>query len=105
MDVNKFDKIKHLIECWAIELINSGMVNFNEEFFLYSISGKVSCDPSVSIILSNDGEVSITITPLVRDKDLKHVYEAEKHHILENELKKKIHELEEQVEKAKNAAD
>ena len=105
MDADKFDKIKHLIEYWSIELINSGMVNFNEEFFLYSISGKVSCDPSVSIILSNDGEVSITITPLASDKNLKHVYEAEKQHILENELKKKIRELEKQLDKAKNAAD
>ena len=105
MDADKFDKIKHLIECWVVELINSGMVNFNEEFFLYSISGKVSCDQSVSVILTNDGEVSITITPLAYDKNLKHVYEAEKQHILENELKKKIQELEEQVEKAKNAAD
>ena len=105
MDANKFEKIKHLIECWSIELINSGMVNFNETFGLYCISGKVNCDQSVSIILANDGEVSITITPLAMNKDLKHVYEAEKQHILENELKKKIQELEEQVEKAKNAAD
>ena len=105
MDVNKFDKIKHLIECWSIELINSGMVNFSEEFFLYSISGKVSCDPSVSIILSNDGEVSITIAPLTKNTDLKHIYEAERQHIIENELKKKIQELEKQLDKAKNAAD
>ena len=105
MDANKFDKIKHLIECWSIELINSGMVNFNETFGLYCISGKVDCDPSVSIILGNDGEVSITITPLTKNTDLKQVYEEEKQHILENELKKKIQELEEQVEKAKNAAD
>ena len=105
MDADNFEKIKHLIECWSIELINSGMVNFNEEFFLYSISGKVNCDPSVSIILSNDGEVSITITQLTKNTDLKHIYEAERQHIIENELKKKIQELEEQVEKAKNAAD
>lgn len=105
MDANKFDKIKHLIECWSIELINSGMVDFNEEFFLYSISGKVSCDPSFSIILSNDGEVSITITSLTKNADLKHIYEAERQHILENELKKKIQELEKQLDKAKNAAD
>lgn len=105
MDADKFDKIKHLIECWSIELINSGMVNFNEEFFLYSISGKVSCDPSFSIILSNDGEVSITITALTKNADLKHVYEAERQHILENDLKKKIQELEKQLDKAKNAAD
>ena len=105
MDVNEFDKIKHLIECWSIELINSGMVNFNEEFFLYSISGKVSCDPSFSIILSNEGEVSITITSLTKNADLKHVYEAERQHIIENELKKKIHELEKQLDKAKNAED
>ena len=105
MDADKFDKIKHLIECWVVELINSGMVNVNEEFFLYSISGKVSCDPSVSVILNNDGEVSITITPLTKNTDLKHIYEAEKQHILENELKKKIQELENQLDKAKNAAD
>ena len=105
MDVNKFDKIKHLIECWSIELINSGMVNFNETFGLYCISGKVNCNPSVSIILGNDGEVSITITPLTKNADLKHVYEAEKQHILESELKKKIQELEKQLDKAKNAAD
>ena len=105
MDVNEFDKIKHLIECWITELINSGMVNFNEEFFLYSISGKVNCDPSVSVILSNDGEVSITITSLTKNTDLKHVYEAERQHILENELKNKIQELEKQLDKAKNAAD
>ena len=46
---------------------HKGMVNFNEEFFLYSISGKVNCDPSVSVILSNDGEVSITITQLTKN--------------------------------------
>ena len=105
MDSNEFDKIKHLIECWSIELINSGMVNFNETFGLYCISGKVDCDPSVSIILGNDGEVSITITPLTKNTDLKHVFKAEKQLILERELKKKVKELEEQVEKAKNAAD
>ena len=105
MDANEFEKIKHLIECWSVELINSGMVNFNEEFFLYSISGKVNCDPSVSVILSNDGEVSITITQLTKNTDLKHVYEAERQHILENELKKKIQELEKQLDNAKNAAD
>lgn len=105
MDANEFEKIKHLIECWAIELINNGMVNFNEEFFLYSISGKVNCDPSVSIILSNDGEVSITITQLTKNTDLKHVYEAERQHILESELKKRIQELEKQLDNAKNAAD
>ena len=105
MDVNKFDKIKHLIECWSVELINSGMVNFNETFGLYCIGGEVNCDPSVSVILSNDGEVSITITQLTKNADLKHVYKAERQHILENELKKKIQELEEQVEKAKSAAD
>ena len=105
MDANEFGKIKHLIGCWATELINSGMVNFSEEFFRYSISGKVDCDPSVSVILSNDGEVSITITPLTKNTDLKHVYEAERQHILENELKKKIQELEKQLDKAKNAAD
>ena len=105
MDTNEFDKIKHLIECWSIELINSGMVNFNEEFFIYSISGKVSCDPSFSIILSNEGEVSITITSLTKNADLKHVYEAERQHILEEELKKNIKELEKQLDKAKNAAD
>ena len=105
MDVDKFDKIKHLIECWAIELINSGMVNFNETFGLYSICGEVNCEPSVSIVLGNDGEVSITIAPLTKDMDLKHVFKAEKQLILERELKKKVKELEEQVEKAKNAAD
>ena len=105
MDADKFDKIKHLIECWAIELIESGMVNFNEEFFIYSISGKVNCDPSVSVILNNDGEVSLTITALTKNADLKHVYEAERQHILESELKKKIQELEKQLDKAKNAAD
>lgn len=105
MDVNEFDKIKHLIECWSIELINSGMVNFNETFGLYSICGEVNCDPSVSIVLSNDGEVSITITPLAHDKNLKHVFKAEKQLILESELKKKVQELEKQLDKAKNAAD
>ena len=105
MDANEFDKIKHLIECWSIELINSGMVNFNETFGLYSICGEVNCDPSVSIVLSSDGEVSITITPLAHDKNLKHIFKAEKQIILESELKKKVQELEKQVEKAKNAAD
>ena len=105
MDANKFDKIKHLIECWSIELINSGMVNFNETFGLYSICGKVNCDPSVSIVLGSDGEVSITITPLTKNTDLKHIFKAEKQLILESELKKKVQELEKQLDKAKNAAD
>ena len=99
------DNFLNQIECWATELINSGKVNFYETIGLYSISGKVSCDPSVSVILNNDGEVSITITPLTKNTDLKHIYEAEKQHILENELKKKIQELENQLDKAKNAAD
>lgn len=99
--MEKFEELKK----WAVELINSGKVDFKETIGIYYISGKVKEHPNVSILLGNDGDVSITITPLVRDKDLKHVYEAEKHHILENELKKKIHELEEQVDKAKNAAD
>lgn len=99
--MEKFEELKK----WAVELINSGKVNFKETIGMYYISGKVKEHPSVSILLGNDGDVSITITPLVRDKDLKHVYEAEKQLILENELKKKIQELEEQVEKAKNAAD
>lgn len=99
--MEKFEELKK----WAVELINSGKVDFKETIGIYYISGKVREYPNVSILLGNDGDVSITITPLVRDKDLKHVYEAEKQHILENELKKKIQELEEQVEKAKNAAD
>ena len=99
--MEKFEELKK----WAVELINSGKVDFKETIGIYYISGKVKEYPGVSILLGNDGDVSITITPLVRDKDLKHVYEAEKQHILENELKKKIQELEEQVEKAKNAAD
>lgn len=99
--MEKFEELKN----WAVELINSGKVDFKETIGIYYISGKVREHPSVSILLGNDGDVSITITPLVRDKDLKHVYEAEKQHILESELKKKIQELEEQVEKAKNAAD
>ena len=99
--MEKFEELKK----WAVDLINSGMVDFKETIGIYYISGKVMEHPNVSILLGNDGDVSITITPLVRDKDLKHVYEAEKHHILENEIKKKIQELEEQVEKAKNAAD
>ena len=99
--MEKFEELKK----WAVELINSGKVDFKETIGIYYISGKVKEHPNVSILLGNDGDVSITITPLVRDKYLKHVYEAEKHHILENELKKKIHELEEQVDKAKNAAD
>ena len=103
--MEKFEELKHLIDEWAVELINNGMVDFKETIGIYYISGKVKDYPSVSILLGNDGDVSITITPLIRNKDLKHVYEAEKQHILENELKKKIQELEEQVEKAKNAAD
>ena len=99
--MEKFEELKK----WAVELINSGKVDFKETIGIYYISGKVKEHPGVSILLGNDGDVSITITPLVRDKDLKHVYEAEKQLILENELKKKIRELEEQVEKAKNAAD
>ncbi len=99
--MEKFEELKK----WAVELINSGKVDFKETIGLYYISGKIKEHPSVSILLGNDGGVSITITPLVRDKDLKHVYEAEKQHILENELKKKIQELEEQLDKAKNAAD
>lgn len=99
--MEKFEELKN----WAVELINSGKVDFKETIGIYYISGKVREHPSVSILLGNDGDVSITITPLVRDKDLKHVYEAEKQHILENELKKKIQELKEQVDKAKNAAD
>ena len=99
--MDKFEELKK----WAVELINSGKVDFKETIGIYYISGKVKEHPGVSVLLGNDGDVSITITPLVRDKDLKHVYEAEKQHILENELKKKIRELEEQVEKAKNAAD
>ena len=99
--MENFEELKK----WAVELINSGKVDFKETIGIYYISGKVKEYPSVSILLGKDGDVSITITPLVRDKDLKHVYEAEKQHILENELKKKIQELEEQVEKAKNAAD
>lgn len=99
--MEKFEELKK----WAVELINSGKVDFKETIGIYYISGKLKEHPGVSILLGNDGDVSITITPLVRDKDLKHVYEAEKQHILENELKKKIQELKEQVDKAKNAAD
>ena len=99
--MEKFEELKK----WAVEFINSGMVDFKETIGIYYISGKVREHPNVSILLGNDGDVSITITPLVRDKGLKHVYEAEKQHILESELKKKIQELEEQVDKAKNAAD
>ena len=99
--MEKFEELKK----WAVELINSGKVDFKETIGIYYISGKVKEHPSVSILLGNDGDVSITITPLVRDTDLKHVYEAEKQHILENELKKKIQELEKQLDKAKNAAD
>lgn len=99
--MEKFEELKN----WAVELINSGKVDFKETIGIYYISGKVKEHPGVSILLGNDGDVSITITPLVRDKDLKHVYEAEKQHILENELKKKIQELEKQLDKAKNAAD
>lgn len=99
--MEKFEELKK----WAVELINSGKVDFKETIGIYYISGKVKEHPGVSILLGNDGDVSITITPLVRDKDLKHVYEAEKQHILENELKKKIQELEKQLDKAKNAAD
>ena len=99
--MEKFEELKK----WAVELIHSGKVDFKETIGIYYISGKVKEHPGVSILLGNDGDVSITITPLVSDKDLKHVYEAEKQLILENELKKKIQELEEQVEKAKNAAD
>ena len=99
--MEKFEELQK----WVVELINSGMVDFKETIGIYYISGKAKEHPNVSILLGNDGDVSITITPLVRNKDLKHVYEAEKQHILENELKKKIQELEEQVEKAKNAAD
>lgn len=99
--MEKFEELKK----WAVELINSGKVDFKETIGIYYISGKLKEHPGVSILLGNDGDVSITITPLVRDKDLKHVYEAEKQHILENELKKKIQELEKQLDKAKNAAD
>ena len=99
--MEKFEELKK----WAVELINSGKVDFKETIGIYYISGKVSCDPSVSIILSNDGEVSITIAPLTKNTDLKHIYEAERQHIIENELKKKIQELEKQLDKAKNAAD
>lgn len=99
------DNFLNQIECWTTELINSGKVNFYETIGLYSIMGKVEDDQRISIILGNDGDVSIAISPFMRNKDLKHVYEAEKHHILENELKKKIHELEKQLDKAKNAAD
>ena len=99
------DNFLNQIECWATKLINSGKVNFYETIGLYSIMGKVEGDTRISIILGNDGDVSIAISPFIKNKDLKHVYEAEKQHILENELKKKIHELEKQLDKAKNAAD
>ena len=101
----KFENIQHQIECWVTELINSGKVIFYETIGLYSIMGKVEGDSRISIILGNDGDVSIAISPFIKNKDLKHVYEAEKQHILEKELKKKIQELEKQLEKAKNAAD
>ena len=99
------DNFLNQIECWATELINSGKVNFYETIGLYSIMGKVEGDTRISIILGNDGDASIAISPFIKNNDLKHVYEAEKQHILENELKKKIQELEKQLDKAKNAAD
>lgn len=101
----KYENIQHQIECWITELINSGKVNFNETLGIYSISGKVVEHPNVSIILGNDGEVSVAFTHVACLEQFKYIYSAEKAHIVENELKKKIQELENEVEKAKNAAD
>ena len=104
MEAN-FNNLKHQIECLVTELINNGKVNFNETIGIYSISGKVVEHPNMSIILGNDGDISIAFSNIAHSEELKHVYAAEKQHILEEELKKNIQELKKQVEKAKNAAD
>ena len=99
------DNFLNHIECWVTELINSGRVDFNETLGIYSISGKVTEHPNITVILGNEGEVSVAFTNIAHNNQLKYIYSAEKNHIVESELKEKIQELEKQLDKAKNAAD